>query len=385
MSTKSVCLIVTAEVTATTFYRGYLAYLRRSGWDVTLIASSDGNLEELGHSEGVQVVNVPMRRDPSPGDDLVSLVRLFKQLKRLKPDVVVTATPKAGLLGTLSALLARVPVRVYQLWGIRFETETGPKRAMLKLLESWSIRFSTQVVANSDSLARRAADLGLLGRKQTVVLGPGSSHGVDLERFSADAEFPTVDSATAKFLARRPSALVIGFVGRVHPDKGIRTLLQALEICARQALDVRLLVVGAFESADVVTQIEQSQIETHLVGSVDDTRPYLRAMNIHCLPTRREGFPNVVLEAAAMGLATVASDATGAIDSVVDGETGLLFVTDDAESLARAITRLAVDKDLRSRLGTRARAHVEANFKREKIWSLQEANLSGHLAERVAS
>jgi glycosyltransferase involved in cell wall biosynthesis len=382
MSSKSVCLIVTAEITATTFYRNYLAYLRSAGWDVSLIASSDGNLGAFGRSEGIHVVDVPMRREPSPVSDVMSLIRLFLAIKKLRPEVVVTATPKAGLLGTIAARMARVPVRVYQLWGLRFETETGVKRSVLKTLESWSIGFSTQVVANSASLARRARDLGLMGRTPVVVLGPGSSHGVDLDRFSSDAEIPPVDSATSNFIAHNPAALVVGFVGRVHPDKGIHTLLEALEICRQQGLDLRLLVVGAFESDRVVADLRQSAIATHLVGGVADTRPYLQCMDIHCLPTRREGFPNVVLEAGAMGLVTIASDATGAVDSVINGHSGLLFRTDDSHDLAAALELLGSKPELRRRLGAQARAHVQATFSREVIWGLQERYLTELLGRR---
>jgi glycosyltransferase involved in cell wall biosynthesis len=375
MTSKSVCLIVTAEITATTFYRGYLGHLRRMGWDVSLIASSDGNLEDFGRREGVNVISVPMRREPSPLNDLMSLVRLIKQIAQLRPDVVVTATPKAGLLGTFAALVTRVPVRVYQLWGVRFETESGPRRTLLKLLEVWSVSAATQVIANSPSLARRAAELGLTRKKPAVVLGPGSSHGVDLTHFSPAVDVPSVDGVTSRFLASRPDDMIVGFVGRVHPDKGIETLLKALEILNARGLPLRLLVVGAFESDAIVTQVRQSSVDTHLVGPVIDTRPYLKAMDIHCLPTRREGFPNVVLEASALSLATVASDATGAVDSVIDGETGLLFPTDDAHALATRLERLARDAEMRSRLGQRARAHVEKNFSKETIWCLQEENL----------
>jgi glycosyltransferase involved in cell wall biosynthesis len=375
MKGRSICLVVTAEVTATTFYRGYLAYLRGLGWDVSLIASSEGGLDEFGESEGVAVFHVPMRREPSPLNDFISLIRLVRAIGRLKPDAVVTATPKAGLLGTFAALLLRVPVRVYQLWGIRLETESGIKRSILKRLESSSIRFSTQVVANSASLGRRADELGLLGDKRVVVLGPGSSHGVDIQRFSADASIPPVDSATRAFLSQDPAAFIVGFVGRVHPDKGIETLLDALELCEREGLRVRLLVVGGFESDAVVDRVRMSPVESHLVGAVSDTRPYLKVMDVHCLPTRREGFPNVVLEAAAMGLATIASDATGAVDSVLHEGTGLLFRTDDALDLATAVRRLAADTALRARLGANGRARARELYRQEKIWALQEENL----------
>ncbi|WP_411720183.1 glycosyltransferase, partial [Mycetocola sp.] len=212
MSAKSVCFIVTAEITATTFYRGYLSYLQQAGWEVSLIASSNGNLEDFGRTEGIRVVSVPMRREPSPLNDVISLIRLIRVIRRLHPDLVVTATPKAGLLGTVAALVVRVPVRVYQLWGLRFETESGPKRTILKILELCTVKSATQVVANSPSLARRAAQLGLTGRRPAVVLGPGSSHGVDLTYFSPHADVPSVDETTLRFLAHNSDSLVVGFV-----------------------------------------------------------------------------------------------------------------------------------------------------------------------------
>ncbi|WP_411722065.1 glycosyltransferase, partial [Mycetocola sp.] len=160
----------------------------------------------------------------------------------------------------------------------------------------------------------------------------------------------------------------------------IHTLLEALEICRRRGLRLRLLVVGPFESDEVVAQIKRSSIETHLVGAVQDTRPYLQVMDIHCLPTQREGFPNVVLEAAAMGLATIASDATGSVDAVVDGETGLVFRNKDPNGLAAALTVLAPKPALRRQLGDQARSFVSANFARESIWRLQEQNMDRHVS-----
>ena len=376
----TVCLIVTAEVTALTFYRGYIAYLVSRGWNVVLIGSSSGELETFADAQGATAIPVQMRRDPSPVRDFWSLVRMLRVISILKPNVVMTATPKAGLIGTLAAYMCRVPVRVYQLWGLRMETESGLRRVVLAFLEALTARLSTQVVANSPSLANRAHELHVNGRKVVTVLGRGSSHGVNVNHFSLEATMGEVDPQTSDFLAATAEGLKVGFVGRLHPDKGISTLVEAARLCHAKGMNISILIVGPIESTSVAAEIRSpADIRIHVVGPVTDTRPYLRTMDVLCLPTLREGFPNVVLEAAAMGLPTIASDATGAVDSVLDRETGLLFPVGDAAALAAALEMLGHDNEYRRRLGAQARRYVHEYFATEKVWPILESNLKAQL------
>lgn len=377
----TVCLMVTAESTATNFYNGYVAFLHAKGWDVWLVASSQGRLEQFSESQHANAISVPMRRDPSPMRDLVSLANVVRALVKIRPNVIVTATPKASLLGCVAAFICRVPVRVYQLWGLRLETEIGPRREVLRALEWLTARAATQVVANSSSLARRARELGVTGGKVVRVLGPGSSHGVDVGRFSVDAVLDPVDSATLEFLSQGVGLPTLGFVGRVHDDKGIDTLIDALRLCAASGLSMNVLVVGPNESDRATHDLQKLEpsIRLRIVGRVADARPYYRVLDFLCLPSRREGFPNVVLEAAAMGIPTITSDATGAIDSVVDGRTGIIFRTDDTGDLASAIRKLAEDKPYREQLGLNALSHVWTHFRAQEIWRLQEENLRREL------
>ena len=377
----TVCLIVTAEITALTFYRGFLAYLVSMGWNVVLIGSSSGALETFAESQGATAIPIEMRREPSPLQDLLSLVRMLRVLAVLKPHVVMTATPKASLIGNLAAYLCRVPVRVYQLWGLRMETESGRRRRLLARLESLTARLSTQVVANSTSLASRAHELHVDGGKVVTVLGRGSSHGVNVNHFSREAVMGDVEPHTSIFLAATRGQFKVGFIGRLHPDKGISTLLEAARLCRSRGVNISILIVGPIESESVAAEIRgaTAELRIQVVGPVTDTRPYLRSMDVLCLPTLREGFPNVVLEAAAMGLPTIASDATGSVDSVVDGVTGLLFPVRDSAALAAALELLALDDAYRSRLGFQARHHVQKFFATEKIWPLLESNLKTQL------
>ncbi|WP_166805975.1 glycosyltransferase family 4 protein [Cryobacterium sp. TMT1-3] len=381
----SVCFVVTVESTALNFYQGYLSFLEQNGWRVWLIAASAGRLEGFAANENATAVSVQMERDPSPIKDFLSLIRMTRAIYLIRPDVVVTATPKAGLIGGVAAVLCRVPTRVYQLWGLRLETEVGLKRRLLMFTEMITLRSSTQVVANSESLAALVGTLRLAKGLRPLVLGKGSSHGVDIVKFSDQAVFGEVDAATQAFLEKDPSSKTLAFIGRIHDDKGIDTLAVALEICFKFGTKVNVLMIGTKESQRAVDRIDQAARlgPIHWVGEVHDTRPYVNATDILCLPSRREGFPNVVLEAAAMGVPAIVSDATGVVDSVEDGSTGIIFPTDNAVALAQAINVLVKDSALRRDLGLRAQERVRSDFRAESIWALQEKNLREQLGRDI--
>ena len=382
---KKVVLIVTNEVSALTFYKNYVRFLRERGWDVTVVGNSSGALEAWAASEGATGYNIPYERDPSMAKDLQTLLATIRLLRRIRPDAVVSATPKAGLLGTLAAKLAGVPVRIYQLWGLRLETESGLKRKILESCERAAIATATQTVANSFSLARAAETLGLAPPRSIEVLGAGSSHGVDLDRFSRSAA-GAVDEHTAAFLAPE-SDLTIAFIGRLTPDKGISTLLRAVDAARARGFDIRLLLVGPVENRQLAEEVAHADHICRL-DNVDDVRPYMTAADVLCLPTLREGFPNVVLEAAALEVPAIVTDATGAIDSVVDGETGWIFPVEDAHALTEVIIDISEQPAQLRERGTAARARVEENFEQVFMFGLQEANIAQQLqlsvpAERV--
>ena len=379
---KVVAILVTSEDTALAFLSGYVRFLVGRGWRVIVGANSPtGQLVEMANSAGAEALHVAWEREPAPLSDARALWKVTSRLRKLRPDLVVTATPKAGLIGTLAAFMAGVRPRVYQLWGLRLETSTGAVRVILGILEWLSIRISTVCVANSQSLARRAEELRLAPKGSIKVLGRGSSHGVNVDYFSPDAEV-TLDPETHAFLSGHAADLTVVFVGRLHPDKGIDTLLRALAVCAGQGTAVRTIIVGPDEGFDpnrYIAGLPQDRI--HLTGNVSDVRPYVLACDVLCLPSLREGFPNVVLEAAALGKPAVVSDATGVVDSVIDGETGRLFPTGDAHALAARFIELAADPSSVSRMGAAAHSWANHNFPQEHIWDLQ-ATLLDHLLAR---
>lgn len=323
-----------------------------------------------------------MERNPSVLKDCVSLVRWIAYLKTIRPEAVIAATPKASLLAVTAAWLTRRPVRMYQVWGLRLETEKGPRRRVLRALERLTVRLATHVVCNSPSLAESMKTNGLMGKKVPIVLGKGSSHGIDLDRFKRGITTSEVPAKTQQFLEKRPAAMVFGFIGRINQDKGVGTLLAAMEVLEREKLPGVCILVGPIEDPLLGEQLASLALPSniHYAGATADPRPFLECFDVLCLPSRREGFPNAVLEAAAMGVPAIVTDSTGTVDSVVDGKTGRVVRTDDTEDLAGAMVEAIQNPGRWSRFGAQARSWVEKHFSRVEIWNLQERLISDAIA-----
>jgi len=353
------------------FYRGMLRYLEDAGFSTTVVSSPGKLLNKVTSSQGAASVAVPMEREIAPIRDLVSFCRLYRTIRWLGPMIVDASTPKAGLLSGVAAWLARVPCRVYTLRGLRLETATGLKRALLWVTEWISCKCAHRVVCVSPSLRARAIGLKLVGDSKAIVLGEGSG-GVDIRRFSPAGRESAETQSLREKLGIAANALVIGFVGRLVRDKGIRELIEAFQGLNRKQPGLQLLLVGDFEQGDPVEPEIRRFIESSPAmirpGFVSDTAPYYGLMDVLALPTYREGFPGVPLEAQASGVPVVTTTATGAVDSVVDGETGFLVPVGDSSALAGAIGKLLEDPQLRLRMGLAGRARMERDFCPAAIW-----------------
>lgn len=350
------CLILT----------GRLRALREAGFRVTLICSPGELLTQTAKDAGVDAKAIQMSRQISPGKDLLSLWRLWRALRRLRPEVVEFSTPKAGLLGTLAAWLARVPNRIYFLRGLKLETASGVKRWILLTAERVAAVAANLVLCNSDSLRAEALKLRVAKAAKIRVLGDGSSAGVDLLRFSPG------NSKVREDLSIAEAAHVVGFVGRLTRDKGLPELITAFEEILRAQPDTHLLLVGWFDAAEDALDSElMNEIKTHpqihVTGMVADTAPYYRAMDLMVLPTWREGFPNVVLEAAACGLPVITTLSTGARDAVVPEVTGLLIPPGYPQAISEAVLKLLGNANRRRELGRAAREWVSKHYSTEKV------------------
>ena len=353
------CLVLPARLRA----------LKAAGFRVVLLCSPGAWLDRIAREEGVEIVPIPIRRKMAPLADMVSLIRLCQVLHRLQPDMTEFSTPKAGLLGCLAARLCNVPVRVYMLRGLRLETLTGLKRRILLAAERLAATCAHYVICNSESLQAEASLLHVAPLEKLRLMGSGSSNGVDIERFSPGPEW------MRKVLGIPFGVPVIGFVGRVTRDKGVPELIEAFEAILKQIPDARLLVVGWFDqSEDAVSADLRRKIESHPrivhTGYVADTAPYYRAMDVMVLPTWREGFPNVILEAAATGIPVVTTVATGSRDAVLPEVTGLLIPAGYPAAITESVLRLLRNPDERFRMGRAARDWVLERFVNRRVLGL---------------
>ncbi|HKF45868.1 MAG TPA: glycosyltransferase family 4 protein [Terracidiphilus sp.] len=341
--------------------RGRLCALREAGFRVVLISSPGPLLDETAAQEGIEAVAIPMKRGISPWADVVSFVRLWRVLRRLRPEITEFSTPKAGLLGSLASLLCGVPVRIYLLRGLRLETASGLTRRILHMAEHIAAACCRMVVCNSESLREKARMLGIGPERKLRVIGNGSSNGVDLNHFS-----PGPDELRAS-IGIADDAPVIGFVGRLTRDKGIPELVEAFAAVNKDFPQSRLLLVGWFDdSEDALSEAQRVRIEDDpnivCTGFVADTSAWYRAMDVMVLPTWREGFPNAALEAAASEVPVITTHATGARDAVLPERTGLVVPAGDPEAIRSAVLGLLENPGRRKRMGTAGRAWVKSRF-----------------------
>jgi glycosyltransferase involved in cell wall biosynthesis len=312
-----------------------------------------------------------MARRIAPWHDLASLWHLVRLLRRLRPRIVHSHTPKGGLLGMIGAYCAGIPVRVYTIHGLPMVTATGMKRRLLRLSEVVACRLAHRVLCVSASNRALAVAEGLCPEEKITVLGQGSICGVDAQKFCPVPVDAPVRLATRQAYGIPAAARVIGFVGRIVRDKGIQELAAAWLTLRDAFPDAHLLLVGPFEPQDPISDTARATLEgdprIHLVGQTFDTPPLYAAMDVVTLPTYREGFPIVPLECAAMGLPMVATTVPGCVDAVVDGETGTLVPPRDAAALAQALARYLREAALRQQHGEAARTRVIQSFQPEYI------------------
>jgi glycosyltransferase involved in cell wall biosynthesis len=277
------------------------------------------------------------------------------------------------LLGTMAALLSRVPRRVYMLRGLKCETATGAKRRLLFAAERLAAACAHVVLCNSASLRDQALALGVAPSHKLHLLGEGSSNGVDIARFS-----PAPDDLRDKVrgkLGIPHDAKVVGFVGRLTNDKGLPDLVDAFEAILRAEPAARLLLVGWFDAAeDALGGALRTRILRHpqidCTGFVADAASYYRAMDVLVLPTWREGFPNVVLEAAASGIPVVTTLCTGARDSVIPEVTGYLVPPGYPEAIAEFVLKILRDPERQRQMGQAARRWILDHYLESRVLGL---------------
>ena len=352
------------------------------------ISTGGPGLVEFGEVEGVCCHAVAMERRITPARDLVAVAQIVRALRAIGATIVDAHTPKAGLLGMIAARAAGVPVRIYHLHGLRYATTQGPVRALLKSTERLAASLATRVVCVSRSVAEVAVHDGVVPREKITVLLGGSINGVDAER---PLPARRRRGAARRADRSRPPARRAG--DRVRrsrgPREGRRRALGGMARPARRAPDARLVLVGPREPHDPIPPDVAAGLEgdprVTLAGRDRDTVRWFRAMDVVALPSWREGFPVVPLEAAAMAVPVVATQVPGCVDAVVDGVTGRLVPPRDPTALAAALRAYLGDPGLRARHGAAARARVLAEFEQRRIWAALHGEYLSAITEAGAA
>jgi glycosyltransferase involved in cell wall biosynthesis len=346
--------------------------MREWGFDVTVVASPGEDLDVVSAREQVRTVAVPIERGIAPAGDAVSLARLIAVMRDIRPHIVNASTPKAGLLGMLAARAAGVPVRIYLLRGLRLETTHGLQRLVLSATERLASACAHRVVSVSESLRRAYLAEGCASAEKTVVLGAGTSNGVDIARFERTPERVVQARSLRRQLGFANDDGVIGFVGRFVADKGIGDVLDAFDALRRARPAVRLLLVGGDFGGDLAPAGLARRIrETPglvSVGIVADVGLYYQVMDVLAFPSLREGFPNAPLEAAAAGVPTVGYRVTGVIDAIGSEVTGHLVKPGDSEGFAQALHKYLEEPALGKAHGRAAAERAARLFSQEAVW-----------------
>ncbi|MDH4202556.1 MAG: glycosyltransferase family 4 protein [Phycisphaerae bacterium] len=389
LSSKKIRMVIATSVPSTmaSFGKGQMTFFKRHGFDVDYLASSGDGLETVLKEE-VNYFETDFRRTLSPIADIKTLCKLVKLFRHRKPAVVQLMTLKPSILGVLAGRISRVPLLLRHKWGyMRDCNYRGVKRFLLFSADKWSNRLAHRVVINSHELKDAEIAIGAVNPEKVAVYGAGTSHGIDLERYTLSPELKEIGKKIRCQFNLTADDTVLGTVMRVNIEKGICELVEAFSQLHSKYNNLHLMIVGDYDPRNCppekIARMIEDHPNIHMAGWQKDVNHYYAAMDIFVLPTYREGFCNSNIEASAMELPVVSTKIIG-VDgsSVVNGITGLIVPPRNSIELARAINEILNNKTFAKQLAANGRKRVEEEFPNELIWHYQLKDICQLLSER---
>lgn len=366
--------IVTTVASSMGFFRGNLRVINKD-FNVLAIAANKDQLEAFGKKEGVDTYHIPMQRQISLWSDFICLCQFIWLFIKKRPTIVHGNTPKGAFLSMFAAWLTARPIRIYMCHGLRYQTAKGFKRKLLKFMERITLACATDVISVSFGVMNTLVFDGLCKKSKIKVLGHGSVRGVELKWFSPEAVTPKIN--TRKEMGIASDAFVFIFVGRLTHDKGIDELVEAFVLLKQEvSKDVHLVLIGQQEPILDPLQLKTIQLiqnveEIHAIGRKSDVRPYLMDANAFVMPSHREGFGIVQIEACAMGLPCIASDIIGCNEIIIPQKNGELVPVSNVKELFEKMKDWATHPEKVNFMGSQARETIANRYDQQKVWALQ--------------
>ncbi len=355
-------------------------YFNRKGYRQYVVCSPSEHLDNYARKMGFGYRAIGIAREINIVKDIAAVYKICRYIRQNKIDIVVGHTPKGALLAMIAATLMRIRRRIYFRHGLVYETMKGFKRLLMVKMDRLTALLATRIVVVSPSLARQSLEDRLNDAGKQIILGKGTCGGIDaISKFNPGNIDHYKLIRLKEKLGILPETFVIGYCGRIVRDKGIGELVNAFEIIKdKTGKELKLLLVGEFEKRDALSPeiIDKIKTDRDIIQTgfiFDDIEYYYSLFNLYILPSYREGFPISVLEASAMQLPVLTTRATGCIDSIIEGETGI-FIENTADGIAEGIMKLMMDQ-ASVKLGINGRKFVLENFDHSKIWPVIEEKI----------
>ena len=348
--------------------KGQLKFLSKH-FDVLAVSGYDADLETVKNREGVSIVSVTMKRSIAPFQDLISLYRLYKLFKKERPTIVHSITPKAGLLSMVAAKYANVPVRIHTFTGLVFPAKKGLFQKILILMDKVLCWHATHIIPEGAGVKQDLLDYKIT-KKPLEVIANGNVNGIDTTFFNSNTISEQQQQNLRNELGIDSSDFVFVFIGRLVADKGINELVRAF--LSLEIPNCKLLLVGPYETEDPLQPETLKAIQQNdsilSVGFQHDVRPYLVISDCMVFPSYREGFPNVVMQAGAMGLPSIVTDINGSNEIIIEGFNGTIVPSKNVTALLRAMIRIKEDETWRNQLQSNARSSIISRYEQELVW-----------------